>query len=599
MTRPPFPGWGHGLTDGQGRWRTVRRRAESWIGRHSRVGLLVAAFAYVASFSPSLLPRTWLTQSLLTAVTVAVMYGVGAALGAAWDLIARGIRLEIGVAPWVRRWLGPLVAGLVVVWMAVSLRRSYHAAAVTAELVEMAPPAWWEHSASLFLALVFAWLVRLVFVTLRRAWRRLRAATRRRIRFPFLDTAVAIAVVLGLVVVFNQVVARNVLGFFYEHFARANVGVEAGAVRPTQAERSGSPASSQDWEQLGRMGQSFLTLGPSATQITQVTGRPAREPIRIYAGLIQHQTIDDAVAAVLGELERTGAWERDCLLLVTTTGSGWVDEYSVQAVEYLSGGDVATVAIQYSFLPSFAALLSDRESPQLAARQLLTAVEERLAARPAGQRPALLATGTSLGAYGGLGAFASAADMLARVDGAVWTGVPRWTPLHRELTAGRQKGSPEVAPVIGSGEHIRFITKPAQLRADAYGRAYIPWSQPRVVFLQHASDPVVWWEPHVFVAAPTWIREAAGSDVNPAMRWTWGVTFWQLFTDLPFAGLAPAGHGHFYRHEQIHAWREVLAPAGQAPLAGRRVSEETIERIAQHIDADLLRTATGRSQLSH
>ena len=480
---------------GAGRRATLRRQAEWWIGRHSRPGLLVAAFAYVASFSPSLLPRTWLTQSVLTAVTVVVMYGVGAALGAALAVVAQAVHLEISVAPWVRRWLGPLVAGVVVTWMALSLRRSYQAATVTADLVDMAPPARWERIASLFLALAFAWLARLLFVALGRAWRRLRVATRRRIRFPFLDTAAAIAVVLVLVVVFNQVVARNLLGFFYEHFERANAGVEEGAVRPTQAERSGSPASSQDWEQLGRMGQSFLTLGPSATQITQVTGQPAREPVRIYAGLIQHQTIDDAVAAVLEEMDRTGAWDRDCLLLVTTTGSGWVDEYSVQAVEYLSGGDVATVAIQYSFLPSFAALLSDRESPQIAARQLLTAVEERLAARPAGQRPALLVTGTSLGAYGGLGAFASATDMLGRVDGAVWTGVPRWTPLHRELTAGRQKGSPEVAPVIGSGEAIRFITKPAQLQADAYGRAYIPWGQPRVVFLQHASDPVVWWEP--------------------------------------------------------------------------------------------------------
>lgn len=582
-----------------GRWARLRRQAEKWIGRHSRPGLLVAAFAYVASFSPSLLPRTWLTQSALTAVTVAVMYGVGASLGAVAAALSRAVRLEVSIAPTARRWLGPLVAGVVLVWMAVSLQRSYRAATVTAGLVDMAPPARWERIASLFLALAFAWLLRLLFVTVGRGWRRLRAATRRRIRFPFLDTAAAIAVVLVLVVVFNQVVARNLLGFFYEHFERANAGIEEGAVRPTQPERSGSPTSSQNWEQLGRMGQSFLTLGPTAPQITQVTGQPAREPIRIYAGLIQNQTIDDAVAAVLEELDRTDAWDRDCLLLVTTTGSGWVDEYSVQAVEYLTGGDVATVAIQYSFLPSFAALLSDRESPRISARQLLTAVEERLAARPAGQRPTLLVTGTSLGAYGGLGAFTSATDMLARVDGAVWTGVPRWTPLHAELTAGRQKGSPEVAPVIGSGESIRFITKPAELQADAYGRAYTPWGQPRVVFLQHASDPVVWWEPNTFISPPTWIRERAGSDVNPAMRWTWGVTFWQLFTDLPFAGLAPAGHGHFYRHEQIHAWQEVLAPAGQTPLAGQRVNNETIERIAQHIDSDLQRTATGRSQLSN
>ena len=46
--------------------------------------------------------------------------------------------------------------------------------------------------------------------------------------------------------------------------------------------------------------------------------------------------------------------------MVTTTGSGWVDPASVDTFEYLSGGDSAIVAIQYSYLPSWMSYLVDQ-----------------------------------------------------------------------------------------------------------------------------------------------------------------------------------------------------------------------------------------------
>ena len=47
------------------------------------------------------------------------------------------------------------------------------------------------------------------------------------------------------------------------------------------------------------------------------------------------------------DLERAGGFGRKNLLVVTTTGSGWVGPALVDTFEYLTGGDCATVAMVY------------------------------------------------------------------------------------------------------------------------------------------------------------------------------------------------------------------------------------------------------------
>ena len=58
-----------------------------------------------------------------------------------------------------------------------------------------------------------------------------------------------------------------------------------GRQAPTSPLRSGSPASAESWSSLGRNGQAFVADGSSPAAIAAATGRPAREPIRVYAGL--------------------------------------------------------------------------------------------------------------------------------------------------------------------------------------------------------------------------------------------------------------------------------------------------------------------------
>ena len=54
-----------------------------------------------------------------------------------------------------------------------------------------------------------------------------------------------------------------------------------------------------------------------------------REPIRVFAGKIAHDSLEDAADAVVAELHRTGAFERGVLVLLTGTGTGWIQDLSL------------------------------------------------------------------------------------------------------------------------------------------------------------------------------------------------------------------------------------------------------------------------------
>nr|WP_262426398.1 alpha/beta-hydrolase family protein [Brachybacterium sp. Z12] len=85
---------------------------------------------------------------------------------------------------------------------------------------------------------------------------------------------------------------------------------------------------------------------------------------------------------MVAELDRTGAWDREVLVLFTGTGTGWLQEWSLSAIEFLTAGNCATASIQYSFYPSPLTYLIDRRSPRHAGRLLLEAVRERMASLP-------------------------------------------------------------------------------------------------------------------------------------------------------------------------------------------------------------------------
>jgi uncharacterized membrane protein len=155
----------------------------------------------------------------------------------------------------------------------------------------------------------------------------------------------------------------------------------------------------------------------------------------------------------------------------------------------------------------------------------------------------------------------------------LWVGPPNASRLWKALTERRDPGTPEVQPRYDDGRTVRF--------AQAAGTAEIatvaapPWQGTRVLYLQHASDPVVWWSPDLFLRKPDWLSEPPGFDRTRAMRWYPIVTFFQVSADM--AGNVtnstgvPPGHGHQYGDQQLDGWVAVAAPGGWTPLDTDRV----------------------------
>lgn len=135
-------------------------------------------------------------------------------------------------------------------------------------------------------------------------------------------------------------------------FSEYDALLELERPQPTDPLRSGSAASLVGWRELGRAGREFIASGPGAADISALTGRPALEPIRVYAGLRAAKTPTARARLVLEELKRVSAFDRSTLAVVTPTGTGWIDPAALGPLEYLHGGDVASVAMQYSYLSS-------------------------------------------------------------------------------------------------------------------------------------------------------------------------------------------------------------------------------------------------------
>lgn len=538
--------------------RVVRPRRERLLQHLSQSGLTLGLAMLWVALSPSLLPRTWWMTAVAVGVSVFLGYVAGSLLGRLLALVARLMDLQVSVNARSDRvlrvgWDAVLILVSVWVWWWSVREQAANAALVGLESGGNAAMAVGV-LAGLGLAVLLVLLVRGLVL----AWRGM-SHVARRIMPRILAWVVATAVLAGLVVwVSEGVVYRRVMNAALGSAAQLNAQTPEGRERPTEPERSGSPASHQSWESLGRDGQAMVADGPRAADIEAVTGEPALEPIRLYAGVQDNDALEETVEAVLGEMERTGALDRSVLHVATSTGTGYVQEWSLSSLEHLTGGDVATVSMQYSYFSSALAYVSDRRTPVEAGRLLFDAVHARVQELPEAERPMLVVSGESLGAYGGQGAFGSVDDMLGKVDGALWSGTPRFTPLWKELTAARRPGSPEIAPVVDNGRHVRFVTRPEELVADFYGGPYVDWEEPRVVYAQHASDPIVWWQPQMLWSEPAWMRERVGRDVPDALRWVPWVSFWQIGVDMPLSVATPGGHGHQYFTEMVPYWVAVL-----------------------------------------
>lgn len=342
-------------------------------------------------------------------------------------------------------------------------------------------------------------------------------------------------------------------------FAVRDMSTPAGVTRPTSDLRSGSDASLVDWDDLGREGRVFVGGGPTAADIAALTQRPASEPIRSYAGLNSADSVEDRAALAVDDLERAGGFDRGHLLVVTTTGTGWVEPSAASGFEYVTGGDSAIVGMQYSHLASWLSFLVDSARAREAGRALFDAIYGRWLTLPPDERPELYVFGESLGSFGAETAFSGEYDLANRTSGALFVGPPSFNPLYGEFTDERATTSPAIEPVFNDGRIVRFTT---DADADRPSPAGSPWTGPRVLYLQHASDPVTWWSPDLALTRPDWLEEEPGDDVPGNMIWIPLVSFLQVSADLAAAFSTQPAHGHNFSGEHAAAWVTIIRPEG-------------------------------------
>ena len=520
--------------------------------RYTLPGAWAAVVFVCLSFTPSLVPRPGAFGGLVCGINGAIGYGLGV-LGA-WVWREFADRPARSPRPW--SWRVFWIAAPVVTVVSYLLGQRWQGQ--TRELTGAAPE-------SLGSRLWLPVLAVVAFVALVAAGRGVRAGYRwiagRLQRWMGARAARAVGWLLAAVLtvgLVSGVIVDGVLALTDRLFAVRDTTTSDTAVQPTSGLRSGGPGSLIGWDTLGYQGRNFTGSGPTPQQIAAFTHTSAMEPIRTYAGIASADTVEDRAALAVADLDRAGGFTRGSLLVTGTTGTGWVDPAAINSFEYITGGNSAAVAIQYSYLPSWASFLVDQDKARQAGRALFDAVYQRWSQLPPDQRPRLYVFGLSLGSFMMETPFGGDIDMANRTDGILLAGPPAFNALNREFTTDRDPGTPEVQPVFRNGRIVRFSND----TTAGIPPAGQPWDGTRVLYLQHASDPVAWLSPDLILHRPDWLTEPPGPDVTSEMVWIPFVTFWQVAADMLEPVDTPPGHGHTYTLEFVDGWATLLQPAG-------------------------------------
>jgi uncharacterized membrane protein len=529
----------------------------SWVARFWRSlsagGLVLGTLFFVASLTPTLVPRTYLTQGVLSGACFAVGYGIGAAWRWLWAHLELPeprerllIILKIAVATVCA------VFAILFLWWAADWQNSIR------HLMQLEPVT----SAHPFEVCFIAIVTFVLLVALARLFKKISRLISERSR-RFVPRRVSNVIGFAVAILLFWAIANGVLFRYALHvadssFATFDALIEPDRPQPESPLKTGSLASLVGWEELGRAGREFIAAGPTAAEISAFTHADALEPIRVYVGLRAADTADERARLALEEMKRVGAFKRSTLVVITPTGTGWIDPASMDTLEYLSHGDVASVALQYSYLSSPLSLLVEPDYASEAARALFVAVYEYWTTLPHDRRPKLYLHGLSLGAMNSEKSVELFEILGDPIQGALWSGSPFTSRYWRRITDHRNPGSPAWLPQFRDGSFVRFMNQHgATVPADA------PWGPVRIVYLQYASDPVTFFDYRDFYRRPAWMDAPRGPDVSPELRWYPVVTMLQLALDMAVATTTPMGYGHVFAPEHyVDGWLAVTDAQG-------------------------------------
>jgi Alpha/beta-hydrolase family len=324
---------------------------------------------------------------------------------------------------------------------------------------------------------------------------------------------------------------------------------------------SGGPDSVVPWTSLGREGRRHALAyvrpapipdppaGTPDLSIETVMGQPARaEPVQVYVGLDSARTARERVDLALAELDRTQAFDRSLIMLVSPTGTGYVNYAAVAAAQYLARGDVATVTLQYSKRPSPLSLgmvKAAREQNRLLWLRILQQVRNR--PEP---RPRVVLFGESLGAHTSQDVFLHWGTLgleTLGIDRALWIGTPYGSGwMHQVTGEERLDVDRDAVAVVNDFDQLEALGPERRSRL-------------RYVLLSHDNDGVTKFGLDLLTTPPRWlgptrplpepIDGASPRGIPPGIRWRPITTFFQLLIDTKNAQL-PGRYrawGHDYR----------------------------------------------------
>ena len=318
---------------------------------------------------------------------------------------------------------------------------------------------------------------------------------------------------------------------------------------PTTPEVTGSPASGIDWLKQTREGARWLSMALPPESIAAVMGvDSAKQPIRVYASLEVAPNDEERARVLLAEIDRTKALERKAFAIFSPTGSGYVNYVATETFEYLTMGDCASAAIQYSVLPS-ALSLTKVPTGSAQTAMVVSGVVQRLMAMPKAKRPKFYLFGESLGSQVSEEMFKGTGTLGLEGTGihaALWIGTPAATVWRRQIWGNRTiTETPSVGPAAA------YLPRTI---ADWRGLPAAERAKVRYLLLQNGDDPIPKFGSQVVWRRPDWLGPNATRPIGApkGTHWMPVTTFMMTFLDMlnaltPTPGIFAEG-GHDYRY---------------------------------------------------
>jgi len=534
----------------------ARRLGQRLFARLCNPGLVLAALFFAASLTPSLTPRIVVAQAVLSGLCLAVGYGLGVLLYWTWRYMELPLPGDAG-EPRRRKLVYAVCAAIA----GIALWRSQHWENVVRELMHLDPAGpsrmLWVAVGAVVVAAVVILVGRAALMLVQAVMGFVVSKIPRRIA----HVAGFIAGVLLLVGLVNGVILGSILEMLDESYRQRDALITPDMPPPTEWDSPGSAQSLVAWNQLGRMGRRYVDSRPTAAELAEFAGPGAKSPLRVYAGLPAGETPQERAKLALEELKRVGGFERKALIVITPTGTGWVDPSSIEGVEYLFRGDVASVAVQYSYLSSPLTLFLDPRTGQETARALFREIYAHWRTLPKAHRPKLYLHGLSLGALNSERSFQMFELLEDPFDGAVWAGPPFAASQWAAATRARNPGTPIWLPQFQDSSLVRFMNQNGTSTP-----AGTPWGPLRAVYLQYGSDAVTFFDRHGFLRKPELLEGPRPPDVSPYMSWYPVVTNLQIGLDTSLSMSAPMGFGHVYAPSHyLNAWLEATGVDDWSP----------------------------------